>query len=393
MDDATQYHIGYNPNSLTAETTAVEPTIRRVCSMDAKTEGRKRNPKGQTEVRTDSHVTNGFLKASFLPKLEVSKSVQACTESETTERDFYSSLSQLAAHYGIEPMQTQQHGYPYNIGLALWDVQEKLKMTDSNWDSLQLLQDGKKTFFISEERYRTGSTLYYIPILPIFEMLHDPKRKRTAHLLVSVFSYLYHIADIPYYRQENSYLYWQYEMLSDWVEQDDQTDETESYKTELQQAEWIGERIGQKIFNRINLTVFEQRLKAFKPIDDFDKECWQCACNALALYADYPQASIFRNAPKAGEAPCNENEDYEQETLSMDKYISFMASGKGCLYESLSESVNNDFNEYGSMVEPTILKRIDGSPITGDNLDFENRLFTLLDNICYLLNNYKTTRQ
>lgn len=393
MDYATQYHIRYNPNTPTAETTAVTPTVRRVRPLDAKTEGRKRNPKGQTEVCTDSHVANGFLKASFLPKLKISKSVQACTESEKKERDFYSSLSQLAAHYGIEPMQTRQYDYPYNISLALWDAQEKLKQTGSNWDSLQLVQDRKKTFFISEERYRTGSTLYYIPVMPLFEMLHDPKRKRTAHLLVSVCSYLYHIADIPYYRQENSYLYWQYEMLSDWVEQDDQTDETESYKSELRQAEWIGEHIEQKVFNRINLTVFEQRLKAFKPMDDFDRECWQYACNALALYTDYPNVSIFRNAPKADEAPYNENEDYEQETLSMDKYISFMASGKGWLYESLSESVNNEFNEYGSIEEPTILKRIDGSPITGNNLDFENRLFTLLEDICYLLNNYKTTRR
>lgn len=393
MDYATQYHIGYNPNTPTAEATATAPTVRRVRPMDAATKGRKRNPKGQTEIRTNSHVANGFLKASFLPKLKVSKSVQACTETKKTERDFYSSLSRLAEHYGIEPMQTQQHGYPYNIGLALWDAQEKLKQTGGNWDNLQLVQDKKKTFFISEERYSTGATLYYIPVMPLFEMLHDPKRKKTAHLLASVCSYLYHIADIPYYRQENSYLYWMYEMLKNWVEQDDQTDETESYKSELRQAEWIGERIEQKIFNRANLTVFEQRLKVFKPTDDFDKECWQSACNALALYTDYPNASIFQNAPKADEDPYKESDDYEQETLSMDKYISFMASGKGWLYESLSESVNNEFNEYGSIEEPTILKRFDGNPIRGNNLDFENRLFTLLDDICYLLNNYKTTRR
>jgi len=393
MDNATQYHIGYNPNTPTAEATAVTPTVRRVRPLDAKTEGRKRNPKRQTEVRTDSHAANGFLKASFLPKLKISKPVQACTESKKMERDFYTSLSKLAEHYGIEPMPTRQHGYPYNIGLALWDAQEKLKQAGSNWDSLQLVQDRKKTFFISEERCRTGSTLYYIPVMPLFEMLHDPKRRKTAHLLVSVCSYLYHIADIPYYRQEDAYIYWQYEMLSERVEQDDQTDKTGSYKSELRQAEWIGEHIEQKIFNRTNLTVFEQRLKAFKPMDDFDRECWQYACNALALYADYPNASIFRNAPKADEDPCNDSEDYEQETLSMDKYISFMASGKGWLYDSLLESVNIEFNEYGNVEEPTILKHIDGSPITGNNLDFENRLFTLLDDICYLLNHYKTTRR
>ena len=393
MDYATQYHSrGYQPVP-TAETTAIAPTVRQLYGLDAKTQRHKRNPQGQTEVRTDSHVANGFIKSTFLPKLKVSQSVQACTGNEKTERDFYKSLSQLAEHYNITPMQTQAYSYPYNISLALWDIQEKLKQTGGNWYSLQLVQHRKNTFLISEERYSTGATLYYIPVIPLFAMLNDPKRKKTAQLLVSVFSYLYHIADIPYYRQENSYLYWMYEMLKDWVEQDDETDETESYKSELRQAEWIGEHIEKKIFNRTNLTVFEQRLKVFKPTDDFDKECWQSACDAFALYTEYPHASISRNAPKADDYPYNESEDYEQETLSMEKYISFMASGKGWLYESLSESVNNEFNEYGNVEEPTIHKRFDGSPVTGNSLDFESRLFTLLNDICYLLNSYKTTKR
>jgi hypothetical protein len=177
------------------------------------------------------------------------------------------------------------------------------------------------------------------------------------------------------------------------VEQDDETGETELYKNELRQAEWVGERIEQKLFNRNNLTFFEQRLKTFKPVDEFDKECLQSACDALALYTEYPHTNIFRNAAKSDDDPYDESEDYDQETIGMEKYISFMADGKGWLYESLSDSINNEFNEYGNVEEPAIRKRFDGSPITGNHLDFENRLFTVLDDICYLLNNYKTTRR
>ncbi len=43
------------------------------------------------------------------------------------------------------------------------------------------------------------------------------------------------------------------------------------------------------------------------------------------------------------------------------------------------------------MEEPTINKVFDGSKISVGNLDFENRLFELLDDLSYLLNNYKTT--
>lgn len=77
----------------------------------------------------------------------------------------------------------------------------------------------------------------------------------------------------------------------------------------------------------------------------------------------------------------------------MEKYISFIADTKGWLYESLSDTINNEFNEYGAMEEPTISKRFDGSEIPTTNLDFENRLFALLDDLCTLLDDYKTTEK
>nr|WP_315142483.1 hypothetical protein [uncultured Flavobacterium sp.] len=277
------------------------------------------------------------------------------------------------------------------MAVAMWDAETKLKQNNANWENLRLVQDSKKTFFTSEERYSTGTTLYYIPIVPLFQMLHDPKRKKSAQLLVSVCSYLYHIADIPYYRQENSYLYWMYEMMTDWVEQDDYTEETDSCIAEIVKAEWIGERIEQKLFNRINLQVFEQRLNHFKSRDAFDQECQKVACNAFALYMQYPHESIFRNAPRLEEDPYNDENNYE--TVGMEKYISFIADTTGWLYERLADSINNEFNEYGAMAEPTIFKRFDGSNITQTSLDFENRLFALLDELCTLLYDYKTTRK
>jgi hypothetical protein len=277
------------------------------------------------------------------------------------------------------------------MALAMWDAENKLKQINVNWDNLRLVQDSKKTFFTSEERYGTGTTLYYIPIVPLFQMHNDPKRKKTAQLLLSVCSYLYHIADIPYYRQENSYLYWMYEMMNDWVEQDDYTEETDSYIAEIVKAEWIGERIEQKLFNRINLQVFEQRLNHFKSRDTFDLECQKVACDAFALYAQYPHESIFRNAPRREEDPYNDEND--SETVGMEKYMSFIADTTRWLYERLADSINNELNEYGAMDEPTICKRFDGSNIKQTNLDFENRLFALLDELCTLLYDYKTTRR
>lgn len=391
MNYATTYPIGNYQHTRTEKTTAIAPTIGRVRTMDAKTKRCKPSTKRQAESCTNSNVANGFLKCVFLPKLKTAQSVQACKEIAKTERNFYQSLSKLAEHYGIEPMQTQIYGYPYNIVLAIWDIESKLKRTNANWDSLRLVQDSRKTFFISEERYDTKTTLYYIPIVPLFKMLNDKRRKKTAQLLVSVCSYLYHIADIPYYRQENSYLFWMYEMMTDWVEQDDETDETESYKSELRQAEQIGDKMEQKLFNRINLQLFKQRLNNFKSLDEFDQECWQIACKVFELFTEYPTTSIFKNAPISEQDPYDN--DYDNETIGMEKYISFVADTKGWLYERLSDSINNEFNEYGAMAEPTISKHFDGSEKTYTNLDFEDRLFPILNDLCGLLDEYKTTEK
>jgi hypothetical protein len=384
MNYATQHHIGNYQHTRTETTTAIAPTVGRVRQLATKTKGRKPSAERQAEIRTNSNATNGILKCTFLPKLKTAKSVQAC---QKTERDFYKSLSQLAEHYNIEATQTKDFGFPYNIVLAMWDMETKVKRTNKNWDSFKLVQDSKKTFFVSEERYNVGTTLYYIPIIPLFQMLKDPKRKKTAPLLLSVCSYLYHIADVPYYRQEDSYLYWLYEMHKDWVEQDDETDETETYKSELRNAEYIGDKVEQKLFNRSNLKVFKQRLNRFKSVDTFDRECWQVACNAFALCTEYPNTTIFSNATLPEKDPYDNDED---EIIRMEKYISFIADTRGWLYESLSDTINNEFNEYGAMEEPTISKRFDGSEIPTANLDFENRLFGLLNDLSGILYEYKT---
>ena len=387
MNYAQTYHIGNNQHTRTEQAKAVAPTVERVRKLATKTKGRKPSAERQAEVRTNSNATNGILKCTFLPKLKTAHSVKAC---QKTERDFYKSLSKLAEHYSVEPMKTQAYHFPYNIVLGMWDIDTKLKRTHRNWDSLRLLQDSKKIILQSEERYNVGTTLFHIPIVPLFQMLKDPKRKANAQLLISVFSYLYHIARIPYYRKEDSYLYWLYETHKDWIEYDD-TDETEMYKSELRQAEIIGDRIEQKLYNPINLTLFEQRLSRFKSLDTFDRECWQVACNAFALYTEYPTATIFRNAPIDEQDPYAD--DYENEAIVMDKYIAFVADTKGILYNSIVENINSELNECGILEEPSISIPFNGKDTSGENLDFENRMFDLLDDLYLLLEDYKTTKK
>ena len=383
MKYATQYNIGHHPNAQKAKAKKALQTVGRVHSMGTKDKRRTRNKKRQTEVCTTTDVANGFLRTTFLPKLEAMKTVQPAPEVEKIETDFYYSLCAVARHYnGFEPTDTRTFGYPYNIALAVWEVENHLKRNIKNWNSLRLVQDDRgKIFFISEEQYNTGTTLFYIPVIPLYKMLKDPMTKRAARLLLSVFAYLYHVADIPYYRQEDAYIYWQYEMIADWIEQDDEA-ELDSRKEELKVAQWCGEKMEQKIFNRKNLDVFAERIKAFRPKNDFEQECLNVAKGMFALYTDYPATTVFQHAKYV-----HDDEEQEDEVIAMRKYISFIADAKGWLYETVAESVNNEFNECGATEEPTVLKKFNGTTITDCSLEFENRLFPLIGDLCCLLNN------
>jgi hypothetical protein len=247
-----------------------------------------------------------------------------------------------------------------------------------------LIEEKGKTYFTSEERYNTGAILYYIPIVPLYRLSKNPKRKQAVQLLQSVCSYLYHIAKVPYYRKQDSYLFWMYEMASEWITSDDENDETPIYFSEIKQAEQIGDFMEQKIYNHHNLIRFKDHLKNFKAKDIFDNDCFMLARKIFSLYQQYPNATIYQNLKSI-----IDTEDYESETIvSMDKYISFCAEARGLLFQTLFESVNSEFQECTTMQEPMVIKKFDGRNISNNNLDFENRLFPLIEELIYILNNF-----
>ncbi|ALR29277.1 hypothetical protein ATE47_01455 [Chryseobacterium sp. IHB B 17019] len=358
--------------------------------MDEKTQRCVRNTKGQAEIRTIEPVANGFLRTKILPKLRAESKIHV-DKTAKLQKDFYQSLLTLAKHYqGFTPSEDPLLAYPYNISFSLSETKNFLKCNVRYWNDLKIVQDKTKTFLITEERFSTGATLYYIPIIPLFLMLKDKYYKRTAHILLSVCSYLYHIADIPYYRQEGSYLYWQYEMLREWMETDDEFDFQESYLKEFTLAGSIGDWIEKKLYNLKNLDFFENRLQKFNANNSFQKECIDLALSAFRLHTQYPNEKYSRNAHiDHSRLDDEEMDDYEENNVvEMNMYVSFYAHSRGRLSENLYDTLNMNFGEMGKIEEPTVFKVFDGSSLTNRNLDFEEQLFDIIDNLIYLLNKY-----
>ena len=394
MKYATKNCIGKNKNSRKTKAKSTASTVGRICRLDEAGQKRFGNSERPTEISSDKSITNGFLKCTFLPKLKENNAQKLASDEQNLtqiqrkntklESDFYQSFSQMAVHYRLNTMTTRHLGYPYNIALALDDIQKQLKNKVRDWEEIRLIEEKGKTYFVSEERYNTGAILYYIPIVPLYQLSKNPKRKQAVQLLQSVYSYLYHIAKVPYYRKQDSYLFWMYEMASEWITSDDENDETPIYFSEIKQAEQIGDFMEQKIYNQNNLTRFKDHLKSFKAKDSFDNDCFMLARKIFSLYEQYPSATIYQNLKSI-----IDTEDYESETIvSMDKYISFCAEARGLLFQTLFESVNSEFQECTTMQEPMVIKKFDGRNISNNNLDFENRLFPLIEELIYILNNF-----
>ena len=393
MKYATKNNLGKSKNTRKTKAKTTASTVGRICRLDEAGQKRFGNSERPTEICSDKSTSDGFLKCTFLPKLKENIAQKLASDEQNltqiqrkntkTERDFYQSLSRLTEHYGLNPISTKYFGYPYNIALALDDIQKQLKNKVRDWEEIRLIEEKGKTYFTSEERYNTGAILYYIPIVPLYRLSKNPKRKQAVQLLQSVCSYLYHIAKVPYYRKHDSYLFWMYEMVTEWITSDDENDETLFYLSEIKQAEQIGDFMEQKIFSHQNLSRFKKRLESFKSKDTFGNDCYLLVSKIFELYMQYPNESIYRNSRPNGEA-----DEYERDTISMDKYVSFCAEAKGLLFQTLFETINTEFQEYTAMEEPIILKKFDGSNIANSNLDFENRLFPLIEELIYILNSF-----
>jgi len=363
---------------------AAAPKRRAVPAASKPPQGCRRGAAGQAAICPAGAAAYGFLKVRFLPHL----AGQPVAASQKEEEDFYCSFTLLCGHYSIEPMETRSLGYPYNKAVALWEAKGLLRARQEQIEITESRNAAGSIVLQAEETYNTGNTLYYIPVVPLHGLLQDRRTKHAAQLLLSTCAYLYHIAGISYYTDDSSYLCWQYDMIREWVENDPTDWEQESYnsnRSQLNKAEHIGMVMQRRLWNPCHLNHFEGVLERFTPSDSFGCDCLSIAEKAFGLWRDHPQGHVYRHADTQilhGE----EDDDYNEDCITMDKYIGFCAETQGWLYHTLSECVNNEFNECRDIQQPVLTRTFDGRVQDTESLDFECRLFSLIDDVCYILN-------
>lgn len=351
--------------------------VEQFRQLDEQTKGCRGNPQGQEKVCTSYDVANAFLKMQFPKRLHEIEEVQD-NDKLKMEREFYKSLSNIIKKFELEIQDFRNIPFPYNISESLKALRLGLMNNKEDWKDVRLIHANNSTYFAREERYCTGMTLYYIPVIPLYTLLQSKKTETVGNLLLSVYAYLYHVLHIPYYRGNDCYLNHTYQVLDDWIVDDGADEETIEDNNE---AKKIGDCMKVKIKDPINLRYFGRRIKNFKPKNDFDGLSFRVAKEFFELFQNYPNVPIYRKFYPLRFR--DESDDYER-TVMLDDYISFCASIKGNLFDSLIETVNSDLQEYGEIDEPTIFIPYDGRKIDENNFDFERAVFRSLDNLIRL---------
>jgi len=345
--------------------------------------GRRRSTAQPREERTAGHRTYGFLKHRFLPFW----AVQARNYRQL-EAEFFRSLANLCHVYEIREPDVSALDFPQNVTTAYMQVKESLKLKDKTADCI-IMKDGSHSATLAVlKRFDTGMCLYYIPVRPLWNVVQTAQQQPLAQMLLSVYAYLYQVANVPYYAEQDCYMFYQYETMQNWIDEaDDEDEEEKPYRDEqneiLQTLNDAGNRLLTIIREKDCLTNWEASITAYRQSGNWDLETESIASELLALYREYPNRTIFDNVH---EELC---EPEETERIRMEQYLSFWWSNNDCFYDMIFDMVNNEFGECGVTDEPVSIQLFDTPQISVLNdLDFEKRLFDLINRLCSILNQY-----
>jgi hypothetical protein len=298
---------------------------------------------------------------------------------------YYGSLSILGKLHGMTMAEFKEMPYPYNVLLSHWEAKRKLNRQPIE-TTLHIVQDdNERVRLATKQVFEAGHTLYYIPVMPLFRLLRIKGQKSCAELLLSVMAYLYHNVQIPYYRDSNSYLFYQYECNKEWLMEcasDYEGDEYEENMSDVIKNEYVGDEMERKLFNRYQLEHFEERLNAFLPASEFQRDALQVAGEAFELMQTYPEATVFRHVAEV------DPYDDDDEVASFEPYVSFVGDVDGWLYDNIERGVSDELNNYCQTAQPCKVQIFDdpeAEKATG--LDFEYRLFELICDLTTLLTN------
>jgi len=299
--------------------------------------------------------------------------------------EFFNSLANLEKLYGFLAERDDKLSYPQNIITSFKSATGQMEKI-SNLKLAIMRGEGHTATVATVKDFDTRTTLYYIPVEPLFDLLKDNSRVEPAELLLSVFAYLYQVHHVPYYAEKGNYMHYIYKTLEDWILADfeEESEQADAHLDHFAYLNHSGNELLEKISDPAQLKLLSTRLSAFKPQSKAETELLETAKQAYDLFSKYPSRSVLE-AVRYDILPPEAYED--SQCISPDQYISFYWSSEDSLYDELWQTINEQLAEYSMIAEPSALQYFDKpQKKTYHNHDFETRFFDLLNGLADTLN-------
>lgn len=360
------------------------PTARQV---HAGTGQRKRPHDGHSEQkkkRTARPCGNGFLDAKFYPVVERGR--DGFRNWKQIDSDFQKSLDNFCALYKLELPKESGKLFPMNIARAFSQVSEQFSAIGNNLD-LAIMQEKDYTVSLSTiKTLDTRHTLYYLPIMPFYNLSLDKQRTETFGLLRDLLSLFYH-AGVSHFSED--YLGSIYEMIGDWYYQDEGEFDKEEFNgavAHLEEVKGFGMLTLAMLKEQTNLKEFEIRMAGFKPNSPSEDFLLEICKKSLSLFLAYPNRKIIDRL----NASLSELYDPDEYPISISQYISFCWDYQDCVFDTLWETVNADLQERCQIDEPFAIQDFSEPRETEyHDLGFEQGFFELLNQLTDLLGDFR----
>lgn len=345
--------------------------------------GRGRREKNKTPERARGAGGHGFLTHRFGPVMEDGDDL--LKNKARIERDFFASVSYLCSLYQIPVPVVRGQSYPLNLLNAFQQVKRQLASVAPGTEVEVIATETGMACLATVQAYDTGCTLYYIPVRPLVDLLADPDRQQEAALLLYVFAYLYHVVDIPWFLHTGSFLDDIYEMLESWYTDTSEQEEEAATLEALAVFERMnieGDGLQERLRSLRSLRGWRKCLRNFTPSSPAGHALKAVAQSAWALNQAYPRRSFWDSIQ-----PDIFYAEYDEERMRPDQYLSFFWDSRDDIYDALMDAVNVSLQECAVTEEPVSVQIFDQPQTTiTHSLDFEQKLFTLLGDLCALLN-------
>jgi len=355
----------------------------RICQEFGQGERRMGSASGQEKERTAHPTGNAFLRHRFTAE-------HLCPHRELiawrkVERDYFRSLSNLCAFYGLDVPNVTGMSYPQNIIQSLGQVSTELNGRREELELLLLQKENGCTSLATAKCYGVGNKLFYVPVAALHRLWKAGERIKTVRLAMSLCAYIYRVLDVPFYADESSYLCGTYRMLEEWfMETEEEWSDEEEYTEIMGELLFIrsaGEQLLSEIGKKRQLELLKKRTDAYIPRSENEKRLRSVCYQACMLKHDFPDRSLMESMSSDVSGDPSENHLYAEMFIGF-----YWGDESDLLAEHLTDYLNGHFNECSSGDEARALQFFSRKPKKEHHdLSFAKRAFELLDSAAYVL--------